>query len=99
MAKANVRVRKKVKKNIAEGIAHVHASFNNTILRSQIAKVMRFHGQHLVVLVSKVLVRVSRLLLKLQQKQLVKLLKNVVLRTLRFVSKDLVQAANQQFVH
>ncbi len=32
MAKANVRIRKKVKKNIAEGIAHVHASFNNTII-------------------------------------------------------------------
>ena len=32
MAKANVRVKKKVKKNIAEGIAHVHASFNNTII-------------------------------------------------------------------
>lgn len=32
MAKANVRVRKKVKKNIAEGVAHVHASFNNTII-------------------------------------------------------------------
>mgnify|MGYP000111311286 FL=1 len=32
MAKANVRVRKKIKKNIAEGIAHVHASFNNTII-------------------------------------------------------------------
>lgn len=32
MAKANVRVRKKVKKNIVEGIAHVHASFNNTII-------------------------------------------------------------------
>ena len=32
MAKAHVRVRKKVKKNIAEGIAHVHASFNNTII-------------------------------------------------------------------
>ncbi|MFA5243054.1 MAG: 30S ribosomal protein S11 [Sulfuricella sp.] len=32
MAKANVRVRKKVKKNVAEGIAHVHASFNNTIV-------------------------------------------------------------------
>jgi small subunit ribosomal protein S11 len=32
MAKANVRVLKKVKKNIAEGIAHVHASFNNTII-------------------------------------------------------------------
>ncbi|MFM9911983.1 MAG: 30S ribosomal protein S11 [Methylophilaceae bacterium] len=34
MAKAtsNARVKKKVKKNIAEGIAHVHASFNNTII-------------------------------------------------------------------
>ena len=32
MAKANIRVRKKVKKNIAEGIAHIHASFNNTIV-------------------------------------------------------------------
>ena len=32
MAKANVRVRKRVKNNIAEGIAHVHASFNNTII-------------------------------------------------------------------
>ena len=32
MAKANVRVRKKVKKNVAEGSAHVHASSNNTII-------------------------------------------------------------------
>ena len=32
MAKANVRIKKKVKKNVAEGIAHVHASFNNTII-------------------------------------------------------------------
>jgi len=30
--KANVRVKKKVKKNVAEGIAHIHASFNNTII-------------------------------------------------------------------
>jgi small subunit ribosomal protein S11 len=29
---AATRVRKKVKKNVAEGIAHVHASFNNTII-------------------------------------------------------------------
>ena len=29
---AQQRARKKVKKNVAEGIAHVHASFNNTIL-------------------------------------------------------------------
>ena len=37
MAKAPVntaaqRVRKKVRKNVADGIAHVHASFNNTIV-------------------------------------------------------------------
>jgi small subunit ribosomal protein S11 len=35
MAKAPApatRVRKKAKKNVAEGIAHVHASFNNTII-------------------------------------------------------------------
>ena len=36
MAKASnsaaARVRKKVKRNIAEGVAHVHASFNNTII-------------------------------------------------------------------
>ena len=33
MVKASsTKVRKKVKKNVAEGIAHVHASFNNTIV-------------------------------------------------------------------
>ena len=32
MAKKTIRVRKKVKKNIEEGIAHIHASFNNTII-------------------------------------------------------------------
>ena len=32
MANTSARVRKKVKKNVAEGIAHVHASFNNTIV-------------------------------------------------------------------
>ena len=32
MAKTGTKVRKKVKKNVAEGIAHVHASFNNTII-------------------------------------------------------------------
>ena len=30
--KGGARARKKVKKNVAEGIAHVHASFNNTIV-------------------------------------------------------------------
>jgi small subunit ribosomal protein S11 len=32
MAKTSTRVRKKVKKNVAEGTTHVHASFNNTIV-------------------------------------------------------------------
>ena len=32
MAKTAPKVRKKIKKNVAEGIAHVHASFNNTII-------------------------------------------------------------------
>jgi small subunit ribosomal protein S11 len=32
MVKPSTKVRKKVKKNVAEGIAHVHASFNNTIV-------------------------------------------------------------------
>ena len=32
MAKNTPRARKKVKKNVAEGIAHIHASFNNTII-------------------------------------------------------------------
>lgn len=34
MAKANTnaRARKKVKRNVVDGIAHVHASFNNTII-------------------------------------------------------------------
>lgn len=32
MAKTGSKVRKKVKKNVAEGIAHIQASFNNTII-------------------------------------------------------------------
>lgn len=32
MVKAVSRIRKKIKKNISEGIAHIHASFNNTIV-------------------------------------------------------------------
>lgn len=32
MAKGTTRARKRVKKNVVDGIAHVHASFNNTII-------------------------------------------------------------------
>ncbi len=32
MAKAPTRTRKRVKKNVVDGVAHIHASFNNTIV-------------------------------------------------------------------
>ena len=32
MAKPGTRTRKKVKKQVADGLAHIHASFNNTII-------------------------------------------------------------------
>jgi len=32
MAQDKLKVKKKIKKNVSEGIAHVHASFNNTII-------------------------------------------------------------------
>ncbi|MGD2137259.1 MAG: 30S ribosomal protein S11 [Gammaproteobacteria bacterium] len=32
MAKAPARTRKKVKKDVSDGVAHIHASFNNTII-------------------------------------------------------------------
>ena len=32
MAKSNTRSRKRVKKNVVDGVAHIHASFNNTIV-------------------------------------------------------------------
>ncbi len=32
VANAGAKVKKRVKKNVAEGVAHIHASFNNTII-------------------------------------------------------------------
>ena len=32
MAKAGSRVKKKVRKSVSDGVAHIHASFNNTII-------------------------------------------------------------------
>ncbi|MGC9550499.1 30S ribosomal protein S11, partial [Vibrio metoecus] len=34
MAKQPTRARKRVRKQVADGVAHIHASFNNTIVRS-----------------------------------------------------------------
>ena len=32
MAKAPIRARKRVRKQVSDGVAHIHASFNNTIV-------------------------------------------------------------------
>jgi len=32
MAKGTTRARKRVKKNVVDGVAHIHATFNNTII-------------------------------------------------------------------
>jgi small subunit ribosomal protein S11 len=32
MAKANARPKKKVKRTVTDGVAHIHASFNNTVI-------------------------------------------------------------------
>ena len=32
MAKTPIRARKRVKKQVVDGVAHIHASFNNTIV-------------------------------------------------------------------
>lgn len=82
MAKANTasRVRKKVRKTVSEGIVHVHASFNNTIIT-----ITDRQGNALSWATSggaglKVLVKVHHLQHKLQQKQLVKLPKSMALK-------------------
>jgi len=45
MATQRSASRKKVKKQVAEGVVHIHASFNNTIIRSPIGKVTLCHGR------------------------------------------------------
>ena len=42
--------KKRVKKNVERGQAHIQSSFNNTIVTLQMLKVMLYHGQVLVVL-------------------------------------------------
>lgn len=43
MAK-DTRTRKKVTRTVSEGVAHIHASFNNTIVTIPIVKVMHWLG-------------------------------------------------------
>ena len=77
MAKTPIKARKKVKKNVADGIAHVHASFNNTIITITDRQGNALSGQLLVVLVFVVRVNLHHLPLRLPLKPLVKPLWNV----------------------
>ena len=58
------RVRKKVRKNVADGIAHVHASFNNTIITITDRQGNACLGRRRVVKDSRVRVNPLRLLLR-----------------------------------
>lgn len=73
---AAARVRKKVKKNVAEGIAHVHASFNNTIITITDRQGNACRGRPPVVLASRVRVSRPRSQRRLLLKPLVKLRRN-----------------------
>jgi small subunit ribosomal protein S11 len=91
---AAARARKKVKKNVAEGIAHVHASFNNTIititdrqgnaLSWATAGGQGFKGSR----------KSTPFAAQLQRKQQVKLRLSAVSKTSKFASKVQVQAVN-----
>jgi len=89
-----VRAKKKVKKNVSEGIAHVHASFNNTIIT-----ITDRQGNALSWATSggaglKDQEKVLHLQRKLQLKQPEKQLKSMVLKTLRLESKGQVPEEN-----
>jgi hypothetical protein len=83
MVKPSTKVRKKVKKNVAEGIAHVHASFNPPVVR----------------MVLKVRVKARHLLRRLRLKQWASLPLNAVSKILKCASRDPAQAVNPQCVH
>ena len=64
-------VARRNRKNIEKGEAHIHSSFNNTILQLQILKEMLFRGEVLENLDLKVLEKAHHLLqVKLQKQQL-----------------------------
>lgn len=67
MAKAPIRARKRVRKQVSDGVAHIHASFNNTIVTITDRQVTHWVGQQPVVPVSVVLANPLRSQLRLQQ--------------------------------
>ena len=94
---AAARARKKVKKNVADGILHVHASFNNTIItitdrQGNALSWATAGGAGFKVHVNRLLSR-----LRLRQKRLVKWLKSTVSKIWKCASKAQVQVVNHQF--
>ena len=77
VAKKTTRTRRRDRKNIEKGAAHIRSTFNNTIVQSLIQPEMQFHGQVQVVLASEVQERALRLLHRQLQKQLRKLQKSM----------------------
>ncbi len=68
MAKAPIRARKRVRKQVSDGVAHIHASFNNTIVTiTDRQGNARWVGQQPVVPVSVVLANPLRSQLRLRQ--------------------------------
>ena len=77
--------KRRVKKNIESGIAHIHATFNNTIVM-----ITDVHGNAIAwssagALGLKVLVNLHHSLLKWHQKLLLNLHKNTVLNQLKLL--------------
>jgi hypothetical protein len=73
---AAARVRKKVKKNVAEGIAHIHASLTTLSSPLPTVRATLCRGQHPVVQASRVRVSQPPLQRRLQPKPQVRLHSN-----------------------
>lgn len=99
MAKAPIRARKRVRKQVSDGVAHIHASFNNTIvtitdrqgnaLGWATAGGSGFRGSR----------KSTPFVTRLQENVALKLLKSTELRTWKLWLKDLVLVVSQLSVH
>jgi small subunit ribosomal protein S11 len=94
MAKTATKVRKKVKKNVAEGIAHVHASFNNTIITITDRQGNACRGRLPAGPASRVRASPRRSLPRWLPRLLARLPRNAASRTSKSASRDPVPAAS-----
>jgi len=98
MAKTATKVRKKVKKNVAEGIAHIHASFNNTIITITDRQGNALSGRLPAAPASAVRASPRRSRRRWPPKLPVRPLRNVASRTSKSASRAPVPVANLPFV-